>query len=244
MRNRAIGGPGAHGSGAFEKHEVDEERFLRVLDRLLASMRAAEVPFAFIGGIASAVHGRPRPTLDLDVLIRPQDLRPVLDRLAATGFATQETFPHWLCKARIDGVVVDVIFCSTGDLYLDPEMVRRLERREFMGRPIPVVAPEDLAVMKALAHSEETPRYWYDGLSIVARGDLDWDYLLRRARHGPRRVMAFLLFARSNGLMVPGSTLRRLRRLLDQGTLGPAATSRRTTGRAPAVTPAGSPRPA
>jgi len=223
MLNGSAGGPGAHGSGAFEKREVDEERFLDVLDRVVETMTAAEVPFAFIGGIASAVHGRPRPTLDMDVLVRPQNLREVLDRLAASGFATQETFPHWLCKARREGVVVDVIFCSTGDLYLDPEMGERRRWLEFMGRMIPVVAPEDLVVMKALAHSEETPRYWYDGLSILARKDLDWDYLLRRARHGPRRVLAFLVFARSNGIAVPASAVAALRRLLERGSLEPAA---------------------
>jgi len=228
MRNEAVGGPGergagAHGSGAFAKREVGEDTFLAVLDRLLASMAGTEVPFALIGGIASAVHGRPRPTLDVDVLVRPQDVRAVLGRLESAGFATQETFPHWLCKARSDGVVVDVIFCSTGDLYLDPEMVRRRRELEFMGRRIPVVAPEDLTVMKALAHSEETPRYWYDGLSILAGNDLDWDYLLRRARHGPRRVLAFLLFARSNGLEVPAAAVARLRGLLDTGRLTEAA---------------------
>jgi hypothetical protein len=219
MRNEAVGGPGPHGSGAFEKQEVGEERFVAVLDRLLAALTDADAPFAFIGGIASAVHGRPRPTLDLDVLVRPQDLRVVLDRLEAFGFDTQETFPHWLCKARLWDVVTDVIFCSTGDLYLDDEMIRRRRRMEFMGRTIPVVAAEDLAVMKALAHSEETPRYWYDGLSILARSDLDWDYLLVRARHGPRRMLSFLLFARSNGMVVPSGIVAALRGLLERGRL-------------------------
>ena len=73
------------------------------------------------------------------------------------------------------------------------------------------------------AHSEETPRYWYDGLSVLARNELDWDYLLRRARHGPRRVMSFLLFARSNGLVIPQRVVDALRALLARGSLRPVA---------------------
>jgi hypothetical protein len=146
-----------------------------------------------------------------------------MDQLRSAGFETQPTFPHWLHKARLDGVVTDVIFCSTGDLYLDEEMTRRRQHREFMDRTIPVVAPEDIVVMKALAHSEATPRYWYDGLSILARNELDWAYLLRRARHGPRRVLSFLLFARSTGLIIPMRTTDALRALLDTGSLADAA---------------------
>src|SRR5439155_3851631 len=124
-------------------------------------------------------------TIDVDVMVRPEDARRVLARLARSGFETQETFPDWLFKAARRGVVTDVIFCSRGGVYLDEEMRARRRRLEFMGRVMPVVAPEDLSVMKALAHSEETPRYWYDGLSVLARNEMDWDYLLRRARHGP-----------------------------------------------------------
>ena len=45
----------------------------------------------------------------------------------------------------------------------------------------PVLGPEDLVVTKALAHGEETAHYWWDALAIVAKGELDWDYLLMRA---------------------------------------------------------------
>src|SRR5207244_10585230 len=132
-----------------------------------------------------------------------------------SGFETQETFPDWLFKAARRGVVVDVIFSSQGGICLDEAMRERVRRLEFMGRRLPVVAPEDLAVMKALAHSEETPRYWYDGLSVLARNEIDWEYLLPRARHGPRRVLSFLLFAKAAGLVIPSTALRSLRGLIE-----------------------------
>ena len=65
--------------------------------------------------------------------------------------------------------------------------------------------------MKALAASEDTPRYWYDALGIIGHADLDWDYLIRRARaNGPRRILALLLYAWSNDLVVPGDPVRTL----------------------------------
>ena len=70
---------------------------------------------------------------------------------------------------------------------------------------------------------QETPRYWYDGLSVLTRNEPDWDYLLRRARHGPRRVLSFLVFARSNGLVIPERAIGALRDLLAVGSLRSAA---------------------
>jgi hypothetical protein len=48
-------------------------------------------------------------------------------------------------------------------------------------------------------------------LAVVARCQLDWDYLVRRARrHGARRVLSLLLYAQSNDLVVPNGPIRAL----------------------------------
>ena len=65
-------------------------------------------------------------------------------------------------------------------------------------------------VVKALAHDEESPRHWYDALGVIACGGLDWDYLVRRAAKGPRRVLSLLLYATSVDLVVPRSAIARL----------------------------------
>src|SRR5205085_2071543 len=78
-----------------------------------------------------------------------------------------------------------------------------VEKREFRGRILPLVSREDLLVMKALAFGEQTPSYWHEALGIIARGELDWDYVLYRARHGMRRVLSLLVDAQSNDLHVP-----------------------------------------
>ena len=191
----------------------DVETYLGVLDETVAAVERLDIPWAIIGGIASAVLGRPRWTEgdDIDLFVRPQDAPAVLRELEREGFQEQEVDLHWLLKGTKHGIVVDIIFRSEGDLYLDEEMISRLRTGEFQGRRLSLAAPEDLIVMKVIAHSEETPRYWHDALGIIANSGVDWDYLIRRARQaGARRVLSLLLYAQSNDLVVPDHVIEQL----------------------------------
>src|ERR687888_779908 len=140
----------------FEKQSVDRHVFLEVLDDAVRAIQGQEIPYVFVGGIASAVLGRARWTLDLDILIRPNDIERTMRALEEAGFTTAPFNVLWLYKASKNGVVVDVLIRSTGDIYLDEEMLARAERREFEGRQLLIAPPEDVVMMKALAHSEET----------------------------------------------------------------------------------------
>lgn len=193
---------------SFEWEHVDEPTFLRVLGEATRALDHDQIGYVLIGGIASASHGRPRWTHDVDVLVLPADARRALQALAREHFRTQETDQSWLYKGLKDGVLVDVIFRLRGDIYLDDEMLRRAQRRDFQGLHLPMLAAEDLLVIKAVTHDEQSPRHWHDALAIVAAAELDWEYLLRRAHHGPRRVLSLLLYAQSNDLLVPASVTR------------------------------------
>ena len=81
---------------------------------------------------------------------------------------------------------------------------------EFEGLKVRFVPPEDLLIIKAVVHDEATPRHWYDALGILAASDLDWDYLIRRARRAQHRVLSLLLYAQSKDLAVPNRVIRRL----------------------------------
>jgi hypothetical protein len=199
---------------SFEKQLVEKQVFIDVLDETVRAMDAEGAPYVFVGGIASAVLGRARWTLDIDLLVRPNDVERIMRGFEAAGFVTAPFNVLWLYKASKNGVVVDVLIRSTGDIYLDEEMLARASRREFEGRQLLMAPPEDIVMMKALAHSEETPRYWFDALSILARCDLDWEYLVRRARLGPRRVLSLLFFAQSNDLVVPDEPIVELLRMV------------------------------
>ena len=189
----------------------DVDLFLRVLDEAVEALTGAAIPFLFIGGIGSAVYGRDQGTRDIDVFVRPETARKVLEVLASRGFETREVFERWLSKATKDGVLVDVIFRSSRDILLGEEMLERSRTVPFRGRMIPIAPPEDLVVMKASAVSEDTSRYWYDAAAIIAATELDWDYLVARARqHGARRLLSLLLFATSIDIVVPSGPIETL----------------------------------
>ncbi len=132
----------------FEKRLVPEELYLEVLDRTVEALDGAELTYLFVGGIASAALGRPRLSIDIDVIVRPHDAVQALEALGEAGFRTQEYDPAWLFKGERDGVVVDIIFVSSGGVYLDPEMQERSRVVEFAGRKLQVAGPEDLILMK------------------------------------------------------------------------------------------------
>jgi predicted nucleotidyltransferase len=216
---RLVGTPG-------RSEGIDKDVLLAVLDDATSALRDGDVTFLVMGGIASAAFGRPRATWDIDLFVRMSDVERALGALRPRGFETEVVYEHWLSKAKRDGATVDVIGRSTPDIMLDDEMLARAVTREYQGRRLTLVPPEDLVVMKALAASEDTPRYWYDALGVIGHTDLDYDYLIRRARaSGARRVLSLLLYAWSNDLVVPTDVLRTLFELvtMSRATTRPAA---------------------
>ncbi|HEX6844346.1 MAG TPA: nucleotidyltransferase [Actinomycetota bacterium] len=194
---------------------AQEESLLAALDDAQDALLVAGVAFLVMGGIASGILGRPRWTRDVDLFVRPEDAGRALEALEAAGFETWVEHQHWLAKAKKYDVVVDIISRSHNDILLDDEMRARGHAAVFKGRTLVLVPPEDLIVMKAVAASEDTPRYWYDAIGILGRTELDWEYLVRRARPaGPRRILSLLLYAQSMDVHVPTAPLRDLARLV------------------------------
>lgn len=188
----------------------DDEQLERTILVGIETLERARIPCLVIGGLASSLLGRPRRTCDLDLLVAKADAKRALEALAADGFDTEETNPEWIFKATRDGLQIDLIFWLKGDIYLDDEMLERAREERLRGRPVKVIPPEDLIVVKAVIHDEQTPRHWHDALGVIADQELDWEYLFRRARHGARRVLALLLYAQSNDLIVPDDAIRAL----------------------------------
>lgn len=186
--------------------------FEQVLGEVVAALDQAGAEYVLMGGIASTGLGRPRWTHDIDVFVRPTGADAALDALAGAGFDTERTDPAWLFKGFKHGVLVDVIFHSTGGFYLDDEMLARSVERRFLGHRLRLIAPEDLLVIKAAVHDEHGPRHWHDALGVIGVNELDWDYLLRRARQAPRRVLSLLVYAHSLDRNVPNHVVRELYR--------------------------------
>jgi predicted nucleotidyltransferase len=199
------------GSHYDQGEQPSAEAFQQVLHDVVHALEGTDIPYLLIGGVGTAAVARPRATDDVDLFVTPEDAPRLVEDLAAHGFTTELSDPLWLYKAFKNGVLVDVIFRSVGDVYLDDQMLERAQTREFKGTKVPVIAPEDLLVIKAVAASEQTPHPWFDALAIIARCELDWDYVVTRARAaGPRRVLSLILYAESNDLARPIEAIRGL----------------------------------
>ena len=190
-----------------------ERRFDDALRVATANLDGSGLPWALIGGVASAAYGRPRWTNDIDVFCRPNHAPEILSALADAGMTTEETNPKWIFKAFHDDVQIDIIFKTAG-MFFDDEMERRVCRHTFRDVQVPVVPREDLVVIKAMMHDEDTPRHWYDATrdprQLRLRRDRLGLYLLLRARQGSRRVLSLLLYAQSCDLVVPDGMVHAL----------------------------------
>ena len=191
------------------------------------ALRDAGVPFLVGGAYASERYtGLERHTKDFDVFVRPRDRDPALGALAAAGYRTELTQPHWLAKAFNGEDVLDVIFRSlNGVAEVDDEWFDHAVAGEVLGLPAWVAPAEEILLTKALVMERER----YDGADVAhllrARGqELDWPRLLRRfGQHWPVLLGHLVLFGYiypSERAQIPRAVLddllRRLRDELDQ----------------------------
>jgi predicted nucleotidyltransferase len=167
------------------------------------------------GSIATRELGRRhelRSDEDIDLFVRPPDAGAALEALEDSGFVAQTYDDAWIHKAKRGGVTVDVIFKAARKMYVDDEMLARAVRARPLGFEVLLIPAEDFVVMKALLHDEDRAFDWFDALALVARPDLDWDYLVRRAdAFGALRVLSLLIFAEAQGVAIPHDVVRRLR---------------------------------
>jgi hypothetical protein len=181
----------------------------------LTALTEAEVPF-LVGGAYALEHytGISRDTKDLDVFVHPRDVEPALQALAAAGFRTELTFSHWLGKALLDDLVVDVIFASgNGVAVVDDEWFRHAADGTILGVPVRLCPAEEMIWSKGFIMERER----YDGADIAhllrARADqLAWPRLLRRFGPHWRVLLSHLVLF---GLIYPCERDRLPRRVMD-----------------------------
>jgi hypothetical protein len=94
---------------------------------VVRALREAGVPFALCGGLAMAVHGHPRATLDIDLLVPAERVADLVRALRPLGFARREAQPTRLAGGAVvmhrlgkiapgdpDVLVLDVIEVGAG----------------------------------------------------------------------------------------------------------------------------------
>lgn len=202
--------------------ESDNNLFNVVLGEVVSTLDESQIQYALMGGIAATALGGHRFTHDIDVFVKQADAERALESLKEKGFDVVKTDPRWLYKAFKNNVMVDIIFKSSGPIYFDDEMYERSTVVGFNGLRVRTLCPEDLLVIKSRVlneHSlnldEHCMRHLNDILSLVSASDMDWDYLIKRARAGPRRVLSLLLYAQSLDLLVPNHVIKILADMLE-----------------------------
>jgi hypothetical protein len=129
---------------------------LNQLRDVFASLHAHEVRYVTIGGIAAVLHGVPRATFDLGILIEasPENAEALLAALRDTGLATAELIDaNGLLEQAItvfnDRVRIGVQTKTPG-LEFDSAWRNRVELA-YRGRPLIVVSRDDLIRSKRAA---------------------------------------------------------------------------------------------
>ena len=150
---------------------------------VLSLLNQSGLPF-LVGGayVFERYTGIPRHTKDLDLFVRPDNCQGVLDKLAAAGYVTELTFPHWLGKARNGDDYIDVIFasgnsvCRVDDLWFEHAVAG-----EILGMPVWLCPAEETIWSKAFVMERER----FDGADIAhllraCAGRLSWPRIVRR----------------------------------------------------------------
>ena len=151
--------------------------------RALEVAGASGAPFLVGGAYAFANYtGIVRHTKDLDLFVRPADSPRLLAALAAAGYHTEVTFPHWLGKAFQGDDFVDVIHSSgNGACPVDDAWFAHAPPGKVLGSAVRLVPPEEMVWQKAYIMERER----FDGADVAhllraAGPSLDWDRLLHR----------------------------------------------------------------
>jgi hypothetical protein len=130
------------------------------LQRIVAALDAAGIPYAVVGGLAVSIYTTPRATQDIDLLVNHAAFEAAARALAPLGFRLAGR-PMRLAEGRlevqrltkIDGediLPVDLLAA------LDPALIPLLEDRSRLdpeGRPLWVIGLAALRTLKRLRNS-------------------------------------------------------------------------------------------
>ena len=126
---------------------------LNRLQSVFASFQSRDVRYVVIGGIAAVLHGVPRATFDLDILIEPTagNAERLLQALRQAGFGTADLVDAQGILANEitvfnDRVRIDVLTSTPGITFQDAW--NRRETMDYQGQKFYVAARQDLIASK------------------------------------------------------------------------------------------------
>jgi hypothetical protein len=138
------------------------------LTTLVGTLESRAIDYAVCGGVALAIHGAPRATQDIDILLRPEDIDRLREAARTCGF-TLESFPmdfaSGLTVQRFTKLIdeqplmLDVLFvagpleavwASRQTATLETGVVRVVSREGLIALKLAAARPQDIADVKRL----------------------------------------------------------------------------------------------
>ncbi len=128
------------------------------LSQLISALNENKIEYAVCGGLALAIHGFVRATLDIDILIQPESLEKAYKVGAEKGFDIRGLDISFKERAveirRVSKIDASGEMLSLDLLLVSPQVQSVWETREtidFLGNRLSVVSREGLVKMKQLA---------------------------------------------------------------------------------------------
>jgi hypothetical protein len=158
-----------------------------VLADVLAQLDRAAIPYMVTGSLASTYHGEPRATLDLDIVIEPDEegLSRLIAGLEAAGFYVDRAAALEALRSRsqfnaIGRAATKVDFIIRKDRPFSIEEFRRRRPADLLGITGYVATVEDMVVVKlewAVATGSGRQLRDVAGMLAVAGPSLDQAYV-------------------------------------------------------------------
>ena len=162
------------------------------LARIIMKLENAEIPYMISGSLGSSLHGNPRATNDIDLIIDPskKQLNTFIQSLSNGYYVSRgaafEAFQNRLMFNVIDyqtGWKADLIICK--DRPFSHEEFGRRVSANIIGIRAFVVSPEDAILSKLEWSKESKSEYQFQdalGVAIVQQEKLDKEYLRKWAK--------------------------------------------------------------
>jgi hypothetical protein len=137
-----------------------------------------------------------RPTKDLDVFLKPEQLKTAMGSLEKFGFQTEIKEKHWLAKAYQGEYFIDLIFgTGHGQLPINDDSFQGSHVGAVLGVEAPLIPIEEMIATAAYVAG----RRRFDGVDVIhlikgAEGKLDWHRILDRLGEDRALLLWHLIF--------------------------------------------------